>query len=79
MDLKEGASVVSARGEQVGKINRFVLHPGINEVTHIVVQKGWLLPEDKLIPAHWLKSVEEAQVQLSVPSQLRDRLPDYLP
>lgn len=45
MELKEGTDVVTASGDQVDRINRFVLHPVTNEVTHIVVQKGWLLPD----------------------------------
>lgn len=64
MELKEGTDVVSATGRHVGKINRFVVLPGINELTHIVVQKGWLLPEDKVIPMQMIDSAGEEQIVL---------------
>lgn len=35
--------------------------------------------KQKLIPIHWVKSMEEDRVHLVVTSELLDRLPDYLP
>jgi uncharacterized protein YrrD len=54
--------VVTPAGEDVGKINRFILDPATNEVTHVVIQKGWLLPEDKVVPFHMIDSDEERVV-----------------
>ena len=65
MELKEGTDVFSSGGEHVGKISRFVLHPGINQLTHIVVQKGWLLPEDKVIPIGMISSASEDRIVLN--------------
>lgn len=65
MELKEGTDVFTSSGEHVGKISRFVLHPGINQLTHIVVQKGWLLPEDKVIPIGMISSTSEDRVMLN--------------
>ena len=45
MELREGVGVFMSDNKQVGKINRFILDPETNEVTHVVVQKGWLLLE----------------------------------
>lgn len=59
LQLKEGMSVFTRSGEEVGRVNRFVLDPRTNEVTHIVVQKGWLLPEDKVIPFQVVSSSED--------------------
>lgn len=59
IELKEGMSVVTPGGEEVGKINRFILDPATNEVTHIVIQKGWLLPEDKVVPFEMISSDED--------------------
>ena len=56
IELKEGMSVVTPSGEEVGRINRFILDPATNEVTHIVIQKGWLLPEDKVVPFEMIAS-----------------------
>ena len=65
MELKEGTDVFTANGEQVGKINRVVLEPVTNEVTHIVVQKGWLLPVDKVVPIAMISSATEDRVVLN--------------
>jgi uncharacterized protein YrrD len=65
MELKEGVRVFTADGKQVGAINRFILDPATNEVTHIVVQKGWLLPEDKVVPLHMLDSATEEKIILT--------------
>lgn len=65
MELKEGMSVVTPGGEEVGRVNRFILDPATNEVTHIVVQKGWLLPEDKVVPFELITSAGEGRIVLS--------------
>jgi uncharacterized protein YrrD len=75
MELKEGAGVFTPGGKQVGKVNRFVLHPATNEVTHIVVQKGWLLPEDKVVPLRMVDSATKEKVVLTKDVDDFDALP----
>lgn len=77
MELKEGTSVFTASGEEVGKINRFVLDPATNEVTHIVVQKGWLLPEDKVVPLRMISTATEARVVLNEDIGDFEQLPPF--
>jgi uncharacterized protein YrrD len=77
MELKEGTSVFTTSGEEVGKINRFVLNPTTNEVTHIVVQKGWLLPEDKVVPLRMVSSSTEDRVVLNEDIGDFDELPPF--
>jgi uncharacterized protein YrrD len=77
MELKEGTSVFTASGEEVGKINRFILAPATNEVTHIVVQKGWLLPEDKVVPLRMISSATEERVVLNEDTGEFDQLPPF--
>ena len=76
-ELREGAAVLTQRDEQVGKVNGFVLDPATNEVTHIVVQKGWLLPEDKVLPFDKIASATEDRVVLSEDMQDFDELPAF--
>lgn len=71
MELREGTSVFTPGGEEVGKVNRFVVDPATNEVTHIVIQKGWLLPEDKVIPFEMVNS------SVSDRMELRDDVGDF--
>ena len=54
MELKEGTSVFTPNGDEVGRINRFVLDPATNEVTHIVVQKAGSCRRIKLCLSGWL-------------------------
>jgi uncharacterized protein YrrD len=77
LELKEGTDVFTSSGEQVGKINRFVLDPATNEVTHIVVQKGWLLPADKVVPIAMISSATEEQVVLNKDIGNFDQLPPF--
>src|SRR5687768_4105804 len=77
MELKEGTSVFAPGGDEVGKINRFVLDPATNEVTHIVVQKGWLLPEDKVVPIAMISTATAERVVLNPNIGDLDQLPPF--
>jgi len=77
MELKEGTSVYTPDGREVGKINRFVLEPATNQITHIVVQKGWLLPEDKVVQMEMIRSATEDRVELNEMVQDYDQLPPF--
>ena len=77
MELKEGTDVFTPSGEQVGKINRFVLDPTTNEVTHIVVQKGWLFPEDRVVPIAMISSATEDRIVLNKEIAEYDGLPPF--
>lgn len=77
IELKEGTRVVTADGKDVGKLNRFVIDPITNEVTHIVVQKGWLLTEDKVVDIKDVASATEENVILSKDLHNFDDLPPY--
>ena len=65
MELKEGTTVYTRDGQEVGKISRFVLDPGTNHVTHVVVQKGWLFREDKVVPIEFIDTANEEHVELN--------------
>ena len=77
MELKEGTSVFTSSGDEVGKINCFVMDPATNEVTHIVVQKGWLLPEDKVVPIAMIDTAMEERVVLNQKIEDLDQLPPF--
>ena len=77
MELKEGIGVFTPGGEEVGRVNRFVLDPATNEVTHIVIQKGWLLPEDKVVPFEMVSSATGEKVVLNEEIGEFDKLPPF--
>jgi uncharacterized protein YrrD len=76
IELKEGMSVITPSGEEVGKINRFILDPATNEVTHVVIQKGWLLTEDKVVPFQMISS-DEDHIVLEEEIDSFDQLPSF--
>ena len=77
MELKEGVSVFTSSGEEVGKINHFVLDPATKEVTHIVIQKGRLLPEDKVVPFQMVNAGPEDRIVLNDQLGNLDQLPPF--
>src|SRR5919108_3297229 len=77
MELKEGTVVFTSGEKEVGKINRFILDPATHEVTHIVVQKGWLFSEDKVVPFEMVDSATDDKVLLSENIDSFDQLPPF--
>lgn len=77
--ISEGAQVVSADDKHIGNVEQVIMDSASNTVTHFVISKGFLLKEHKVVPADWVRGVEDDQVRLSVESPLFDRLPDYDP
>jgi maltose alpha-D-glucosyltransferase/alpha-amylase len=64
MEFKRDTEVLTADGEKVGVIDRFVIDPRTKEVTHLVVKKGFLFPEDKVVPVDLIAFATEDQVKL---------------
>ena len=77
MELREGVGVFTPGGEEVGRVNRFVIDPATNEVTHIVIQKGWLLPEDKVVPFEMVSAATDERVVLREDVGDFDELPPF--
>jgi len=64
--LKEGAKVVTAEGKHVGNVERVLVDPSVDQVTHLLVSKGLFLKEAKLIPIVWVMAFGEDNVHLRV-------------
>ncbi|HLF75027.1 MAG TPA: PRC-barrel domain-containing protein [Anaerolineales bacterium] len=77
MRLKENARVVATDGQTVGHIDRVVIDPRTKEVTHVVVRKGILFTEDKVLPMNLISRVNEDRVLLREDAGNLDDLPDY--
>ena len=69
---------MSSDEEHVGDIERLFVEASSNKATHFVISQG-LFRDRKLIPAHWVRSVEEDKVQLIVSSGVLESLPAYEP
>jgi uncharacterized protein YrrD len=77
MQLQQDASVVSANGEDLGRLDRVVLDPRTGDVTHIVIRKGFLFTEDRVIPIEWLAATDEKEIRLKEDVDDLDSLPVF--
>jgi len=77
MRIKEGATVYSAQGDKVGKVDRVVIDPNSKEVTHLVIRKGFLLVEDKVLPISLVASADADRVQLRQDAGNLEELPIF--
>jgi len=51
IEFSEGMTVTTADGEKVGTVDRIIIDPLVSDVSHIIVEKGFLFTEDRMIPA----------------------------
>lgn len=75
MQIREGATVVTVDEQDVGRVDRVVIDPRSGDVTHLVVRKGLLLPEDKVVPMAWVATSTEDRVTLREMATALDDLP----
>ncbi|HEX3053930.1 MAG TPA: PRC-barrel domain-containing protein [Aggregatilineaceae bacterium] len=64
MQFTRGTGVYTADNEKIGEIARVVLDPITKEVTHLVVQRGFLFVEDRLVPVELIAEAKEDRVTL---------------
>ena len=77
MQLKPDTQVVTADGKRVGAIDRVVLKPDTKEVTHVVVQKGFLFSEDKVVPLSLIGPATADKVTLRPDAGDLQELPNF--
>lgn len=63
--MKEGAKVISADGEHIGNVERVLADSAVAQVTHLMISRGILTKEVKLIPMKWILKIGEDNVYLS--------------
>jgi uncharacterized protein YrrD len=77
MQFKENADVLTSTGDKVGRIDRVVIDPKSKELTHLVVKKGFLFTEDKVVPLDHVETTNEDQVVLKEGLEDPDDFPDF--
>jgi len=77
MKIIDGAHVFTTENKKVGRVDRVVLDPGTKRVTHIVVRRGLLLTEDKLIPIEAIDRVEDQQIYLNRDVEEVEDFPEF--
>jgi uncharacterized protein YrrD len=77
MQFKENAEVFTSTGEKVGRIDRVVIDPKSDELTHLVVKKGFLFTTDKVVPIEHVETTTEDRVELKAGPGDPDEFPDF--
>jgi uncharacterized protein YrrD len=75
--LSEGARVVDLDGKHVGDVEELFFDSESKRVTHLLISKGILFKEHKLIPGNWIEVMGEDEVSLHVPTKVVEALPEY--
>lgn len=57
-ELREGTHVVDAHGDDLGKIERYVIDPSARTVTHVVIEKGVVFPRERVAPVDALEPTD---------------------
>ncbi len=77
MQFNQGAKVMTLEGKEAGHVDRVVIDPKTNEVTHVVVRRGLLQRQAKVVPVTVVTAGSDGQLGLHVKSDELDLLPDY--
>lgn len=77
MEFVKGADVFNAAGEQVGTVSRVVIDAKTSDVTDLVVDRGALFKDEKLVPIELLDTATEDRIILRETNQSMDDLPNY--
>lgn len=77
MQFKNGADVYTSDEQDVGKVDRVVIDPVTKETTHLIVRKGALFAEDKVVPIALVDEAEEDHVTLRGDEDVFEGLPDF--
>ena len=77
MQFKQNTTVYTATGDNVGQIDRVVLEPKTREVSYLIVRKGFLFTEDKVLPIQFVRDATEERVTLESEAGNLDALPAF--
>lgn len=75
--IQPGVDVFSVDQEKLGHVERVLTSREDNHVSHLVITKGTIFKERKLIPVNWIEQVDEKSVRLGVSSRFINRLPEF--
>ncbi len=78
MRLVYGTEILNADGDKVGELEHVVIDPDTKQVTHLVVKKGFLLSQDKVVPISLVMDANEETIKLYDFEGSFDDLDDYI-
>lgn len=76
--IDEGANVITLDEHHVGNVEEVIFDPDSDRATHLVISKGLLLKDEKLIPVNWVKEYDQQKIKLFVDSAVIENLPEHM-
>lgn len=75
------AKVRARDGEEIGSLNRAIVDPQTNEVTHVVVSTGAIFGRDIVVPREDIERANQDgdTIQLDLSKDELERFPDFMP
>lgn len=73
-----GTDIINFSGEKVGELEHVVIDPETNKVTNLIVNKGFLLPNDKVLPISLVMESNEDHIKLYNFEGSFDDFDDYI-
>jgi uncharacterized protein YrrD len=77
MLLKQGAKVVTASGTVLGTVEYVIIDPRTKAMTHIVIRKGQMFAQDKVIAFSLIDSTTEDRITLRAKAGDLEALPSF--
>ena len=77
MLLKFGTDVISQAGDKVGELESVIIDPAKEEITHLIVKKGFLLRKNKMVPISLVADSNDQRIKLHEFEGEFDDLQDY--
>jgi uncharacterized protein YrrD len=77
MNFVKGAEVFTAAGESIGTISRIVIDAKTRDVTDLVVERGGLLKEERVVPVGLVDQEHEDRITLRETNQALEDFPRY--
>jgi sporulation protein YlmC with PRC-barrel domain len=75
--LEAVEKVYDAMGELIGDVEQVLVDSEDESVNHLIISRGMLLKERKVIPLAWVREVQESRIGLGVSGQILDQMPGY--
>ena len=74
MQIRANALVVSADSKDIGHVRRVVIDPRSDQIRDIVVRKGMLFTEDRVVPIELVAETTGEQVRLKISAKVAEAL-----
>ncbi len=79
MHIELGRPVISRDGKRIGTVDQLILDPKTREVQAIIVHRGWLLSEDRIVDRELIEAVApDGTVWLTLDAEQARELPLFV-